>query len=161
MRQTIAVVATLLVAAVAGSSAKQEKPKDSQASPGEFKIPPEEAKRTNPTKATPASLAEARRIYGFDCAMCHGKDGDGKGDLVEQMKLKMSDWRQPGAVEKFTDGELFYIVSKGKGDMPGEGTRMSNDQKWQLVNLVRAFAKKEGATKPKEEPKPDSTPPFM
>lgn len=159
MRQTIAIVGALLLAGVAGSSKNQEKPKESQPSSGEFKIPPEEAKRTNPTKPTPAGLADARRVYGFDCAMCHGKEGDGKGDLVDQMKLKMHDWREPGAVEKFTDGELFYIVSKGKGDnMPGEGNRVSEEQRWQLVNLVRAFAKKEGGPKPKEEPKPGSNP---
>ncbi len=158
MRQAISVFAALLLAGVAASSARQEKPKEPQAPPVEFKVPPEEAKRTNPTKATPASLVEARRFYGYDCAMCHGKDGDGKGDLAEQMKMQMRDLRDPATTEKMTDGELFYILTKGKGQMPGEETRLSNDQKWQLVNLVRAFAKKEGATKPKEEPKPDSTP---
>jgi mono/diheme cytochrome c family protein len=158
MRQAISVAAALLLAGVAASSTRQEKPKEPQAPPAEFKIPPEEAKRTNPTKATPASLAEARRFYGYDCAMCHGKDGDGKGDLAEQMKLRMPDLRDPATTEKMTDGELFYIVAKGKEQMPGEGTRLSDDQKWQLVNLVRAFAKKEATAKPKEEPKPDSTP---
>ncbi len=158
MRQAISVFAALLLAGVAASSARQEKPKEPPAPPGEFKIPPEEAKRTNPTKATAASLAEARRFYGYDCAMCHGKDGDGKGDLAEQMKMQMRDLRDPATTEKMTDGELFYILTKGNDQMPGEGTRLSDDRKWQLVNLVRAFAKKEGATKPKEEPKPDSTP---
>lgn len=157
MRQPFAIVAALLLAGVAASSAQQEKPKDSQASPAEFKIPPEEVKRTNPTKATPQSLTEARRLYGFECAMCHGKDGDGKGDLVEQMKLQMRDLRDPATTEKLTDGEIFYIVTKGKGQMPPED-RLSDAQKWQLVNLVRSFAKKEGAPKPKEEPKPDSKP---
>ena len=158
MRYAVSVVAALLIAGVAASFSRQEKPKEPPAPPVEFKIPPEEAKRANPTKATPASLAEARRFYGYDCAMCHGKDGDGKGDLAEQMKMQMRDLRDPATTEKMTDGEIFYIVTKGKGQMPGEETRLSNDQKWQLVNLVRAFAKKEGATKPKEEPKPDSTP---
>jgi len=158
MRQAISVFAALLLAGVAASSARQEKPKEPQATPGEFKVPPEEAKRTNPTKATASSLAEARRFYGYDCAMCHGKDGDGKGDLAEQMKLQMRDLRDPATTEKMTDGELFYILTKGNEQMPGEGTRLSDDQKWQLVNLVRAFAKKDGATKPKEEPKPDSKP---
>lgn len=158
MRQAIAIVAALLIAGVAASSSRQEKPKEPQANPGEFKVPPEEAKRTNPTKATASSLAEARRFFSYDCAMCHGKDGDGKGDLAQQMKLQMPDLRDPATTEKMTDGELFYILTKGKEQMPGEGTRLSDDQKWQLVNLVRAFAKKEGAAKPKEEPKPDSTP---
>jgi hypothetical protein len=27
------------------------------------------------------------------CAMCHGDEGDGKGDLAVQMKLELKDWR--------------------------------------------------------------------
>ena len=36
-------------------------------------------------------LMEARTLYGYHCAMCHGKDGDGKGDVAEQMKLDLRD----------------------------------------------------------------------
>ncbi len=158
MRNSVAVVGLLFLSGVAASSVSQEKSKDAQASPAEFKIPPEDAKRANPTKTTPASLAQSARMYGYDCAMCHGKDGDGKGDLAAQMKLQLHDWRQPATLEKLSDGDIFYIVSKGKGDMPGEGTRLSDDQKWQLVNLLRSFAKKDAAAAPKEEPKPDSKP---
>ena len=86
--------------------------------------------------------------------MCHGAKGDGKGDLVESMNLKLSDWTTPGALAGKTDGELFYIITKGKGEkMPGEGDRASETVRWNLVNLVRSFAKKEEANKPSEPPK--------
>ena len=61
-------------------------------------------------------------MYGYNCAMCHGKTGDGKGDLVADMKLELLDWREASS-QKMTDGELFWIISKGKGKMPGEGDR--------------------------------------
>ena len=81
--------------------------------------------------------------------MCHGADGDGKGDLAEEMKLKLKDWRDPNSLEKFTDGELFYIVTNGRGKMTGgEGDRTSAEARWNLVNYVRAFAKKDAAGKP-------------
>ena len=35
----------------------------------------------NPVHPTPESQARAKTIYGYDCAMCHGVNGDGKGDL--------------------------------------------------------------------------------
>src|SRR5260370_2519754 len=106
MRHAIPLVAALLLAGIAASSARQEKPKEPQATPGEFKVPPDEAKRTNPAKATAASLAEARRFYGYDCAMCHGKDGDGKGDLAEQIKLHIPTLLNPATPQKKTNRDL-------------------------------------------------------
>ena len=46
--------------------------------------------------------------------MCHGKDGDGKGDLAEQMKLDLKDWRDSSSISKYIDGELFYIITNGR-----------------------------------------------
>ncbi len=113
------------------------------------KIPPEAAKQANPVKPTPGSLAQGKKLYGFDCEMCHGKDGDGKGDLAADMKLKLQDYRDPAALKDRTDGELFYIIKNGKGDMPAEGDRSKPDAIWDLVNYVRSMAKKDSAAKPK------------
>src|SRR5260370_42620124 len=83
--------------------------------------------------------------------MCHGKTGDGKGDLVADMKLEVRDWGDPGSLEKMTDGELFWVISNGKGKMPGEGDRTKERIRWNFVNLVRSFAKKDagGNEKPR------------
>jgi mono/diheme cytochrome c family protein len=108
-----------------------------------FKVPPEIASQTNPVKPTPEGLAHAKKMYGYDCAMCHGADGDGKGDMAVEAKWTMKDWRDPAALKDMTDGELFYIIQKGKGDnMPGEGDRQKPDDIWTTVILVRSFAKK-------------------
>jgi mono/diheme cytochrome c family protein len=96
-------------------------------------------------------------MYGYDCLLCHGKDGDVKGELVESMNLKLRDWRDPEALKPFTDGELFYIITKGKGYMPAEEGRRKPEECWQVVNYIRSLAKKsaagksETAEKPKEE----------
>jgi mono/diheme cytochrome c family protein len=74
--------------------------------------------------------------------MCHGKDGYGKGDVAEDMKLKISDFSDPAALKEKTDGELFYIIKNGKGQMPPEGDRVKPDALWDLVNYIRSFAKK-------------------
>jgi hypothetical protein len=75
--------------------------------------------------------------------MCHGKDGDGKGDLGEQMKLGLRDWRDSSTIAHYTDGELFYIITNGRGKMVGgEGDRTKEELRWNLVNLVRSFGKK-------------------
>lgn len=129
-------------------NATQEKPKDEQATADTSKIPQEDIDKKNPVKPTAEGLASAKKIYGYDCAMCHGAKGDGKGDLVESMKLTMHDWHEPASLEGKTDGELFYIITKGRGKMMGEGDRVSETTRWNLVNLVRSFSKKDEGEKP-------------
>jgi mono/diheme cytochrome c family protein len=157
MRRFLLVLGALLLASSGALSAQQsdtqEKPKDSQAATSDSKIPPEEAARKNPVPSTPEGLAEARRFYKYQCTMCHGENGDGKGDLVETMKLKMNDWRDASSLEGRSDGELFYILTNGRGAMVGQGDRTKEDMRWKLINLVRSFSKKDSKEKAAEPPK--------
>ena len=41
-----------------------------------------------------------------------------------------------------TDGELFNVIRKGKGEMPPEGDRAKDDDIWNMVNYIRSLAKK-------------------
>jgi mono/diheme cytochrome c family protein len=111
----------------------------------ELTIPPDAVQKTNPVKSTPAVLAAAKRTWGFDCAMCHGADGSGKGDLAADMKLTLRDYRDPDALKNMTDGELYWIIDKGKGQMSGEGSRVKPPEIWGLVDYVRSFSKKPAA----------------
>ena len=100
------------------------------------------AERKNPVKPTPENLAEAKKFFGYDCAMCHGAAGDGKGDLAASMGLKMNDWREASALTSLSDRDMFDLIVKGKGKMIGEGDRIPTEMAWKLVNYVRGFAKK-------------------
>jgi len=107
-----------------------------------YTIPEEAVHQANPVKATPESIAHGKKWYGYDCAMCHGREGDGKGEVGTDMKVKVSDFTDPATLKDKTDGELFYIIKVGKGDMPPEGARVKTDELWDLVNCVRSLAKK-------------------
>jgi mono/diheme cytochrome c family protein len=152
MRKAWFVVGTVLVASLgiarANLSTTQEKPKDSQAAADDYKISQEDIDKKNPVKSSPEGLAAARKIYGYDCAMCHGPKGDGKGDIVESMKLTMHDWNDSASLAGKTDGEIFFIITKGKGKMMGEGDRLPETMRWNLVNLVRSYSKKDAGDKP-------------
>ncbi|MCL2659048.1 MAG: cytochrome c [Acidobacteriaceae bacterium] len=111
-------------------------------------IPAEAAGAVNPVKSTAESQTRAMKTYGYDCAMCHGEKGDGKGEAVADMKLKLKDWTDPAALKDMTDGELFYIIRNGKGQMPSDGDRIKPDDIWHLVILVRSFSS--GAAAPAE-----------
>jgi len=149
MGRTVPVLGVILLACFGVLSAKQSSTEKKPAS-GEPQMTPEDVAKKNPVTPTPEGLAQARKLYGYDCAMCHGKDGDGKGELAAEMKLELHDWRDATSIEKMTDGELFFIVSNGKGKMlGGEGDRSPEKMRWNLVNLVRSFGKKGAGDKPK------------
>ena len=101
----------------------------------------DDSSKSNPVKPSPESLAKAKKTYKLDCAMCHGENGDGKGELAADMK-NVTDFTKPDALKDKTDADLFQIIKKGKGDMPPEGDRAKTDDIWNLVNYVRAFARK-------------------
>ncbi len=111
-------------------------------------IPVEAARQTNPVKPGPESIARAKKWWNIDCVMCHGAEGNGKGDTAKEMKLNIVDFTDPNTLKDRTDGEIFYIIKKGHQDMPTEGDRVKTEENWDLVNYVRSLAKKNGDQKP-------------
>ncbi len=110
-------------------------------------IPFEEAKRPNPVKPDGDSIARAQKWWSIDCAMCHGKSGDGKGETAKDMKLTIVDFTDPATLKERSDGEIFYIIKNGHQDMPPEGGRVKTEENWDLVNYVRSLAKKNADAK--------------
>ena len=150
MRKHLIVLSALVLIGPCTSAQQAEKPAEKTPT-AKSAIPADATKLTNPVKPTAASTAQAKKTYGYDCAMCHGSDGDGKGDLAVDMKLKLLDYRDPAGLKDKTDGELFYIIKNGLGEMPSEGDRGKTDEIWNLVIYIRSFAKKEAAAKPKSD----------
>jgi mono/diheme cytochrome c family protein len=144
MKRFLLLVSAVLLVGFGASWARQNAQENSDKSKAaaDDKIPEADAARVNPVKPSAEGLAEARKVYGYDCDMCHGPKGDGKGDVVESMKLTMHDWRDPATLANLRDGEIFYIITKGKGKMMAEGDRVPEKLRWNLVNLVRAMAAK-------------------
>ncbi len=154
MLKILPIVSLMLPLAFAASAQQgQTPPKAAPVAP--YVIPADAVRQANPVKATPESLAQGKKWYGYDCAMCHGKDGDGKGDVGADMKLKVSDFTNPATLKERTDGELYYVIKNGKGDMPPEGKRMKPEGLWNLVNYVRSLAK---PTAPPEDKAQDKAP---
>jgi mono/diheme cytochrome c family protein len=110
--------------------------------PAEEKPAADAGKLVNPVKPTATSLASGKKSYGTECAMCHGKAGAGDGDLATDMKLTLKDYRDPETLKGMTDGEIFVVIDKGKGQMSGEDGRLKPNQVWDLVNYVRSLSKK-------------------
>ena len=140
--------ALLLAGFVAGSAWAQEEKKPEEKAPSQpaaaapshaVNITPEDVARKNPVKLTQNSVARGKKIFASQCAMCHGEKGDGKGEMVEEMKINPPDFTKPDTLKQRTDGEWFAIIGQGSETMPGQGSRMKDRQKWDLVNYLRSL----------------------
>jgi mono/diheme cytochrome c family protein len=147
MRRMLVCFSVVLLAGIGATLAQEKDPsaKSQETGAASAPIPAADAEKKNPVKPTPEGLASSKKLYGYHCAMCHGTAGDGKGDLAVSMKLNLNNWQDASTIAKMTDGELFYIITNGRGKMVGgEGDRTKEEVRWGLVNLVRSFGKKAG-----------------
>jgi len=134
------VVAALSAPAPGLSQTPSDPPEEGESPPPASKPIPDEAKRMkNPVPPSPPSIANGKELFGTQCAMCHGANGNGKGDLVERLQIEVPDFTAEGAQRRWTDGEMFYAISEGHRNMPGEGSRLPDEWKWDLVNYIRTL----------------------
>jgi mono/diheme cytochrome c family protein len=120
----------------------------------EWMIPPDAKTRKNPLAFSQAALEAARPIYREQCAQCHGDRGKGDGREAKSHGTLPADFTEPGRIAGQEDGVLFYKISEGKRPMPSFKNRLTEQQRWELVTLVRSFAEKreELTERPPEKP---------
>jgi mono/diheme cytochrome c family protein len=103
----------------------------------------------NPVKATEKSQARAKELFGQDCAVCHGDNGNGKTDLAKGMGLTLKDWTDPKTLAAISDGDLFKAIRNGNDKMPPEPEgRAKDDEVWNLVIYIRGLSKQQPAAAP-------------
>jgi Cytochrome C oxidase, cbb3-type, subunit III len=122
-------------------------------------VVPEEYKNLkNPLPASPSNLHAARDIYFDECVQCHGERGQGDGPQARSHYPLPADLTDPKLLKNVTDGEIFYQISQGRRPMPSFKNRLTPDQRWQLVLLVRSFSQPASSGSTPAAPTP-STPP--
>ena len=121
------------------AAAVQESRPPDATTPDSFTIPAGAVHQVNPVKPTAESIAQGKKYYGYDCAMCHGNSGDGKGEVAIDEKLTLSNFSDRETLKNKTDEDLFYVIKNGHGHMPPERIRLSPNELWNLVNYIRSL----------------------
>jgi mono/diheme cytochrome c family protein len=97
----------------------------------------------NPTELKANSIEQGKVLYhASDCALCHGKEGDGKGFDARDAHMNVHDWRNAEYNKKFEDGELYYAMANGKDRMPAYGKRNTPNEIWLMVDYIRSMRRK-------------------
>jgi mono/diheme cytochrome c family protein len=99
---------------------------------------PSQAKELrNRVAVTAKGLKSAAKLYQQNCVICHGKTGASNGPAAESLPQKPANFTDEKMMRKATDGELFWKITTGRAPMPSWEDRLSETQRWQLVNYLR------------------------
>lgn len=111
------------------------------------KAPPEYLERINPLAPGNADRRAASSLFlgqtqrSVNCAICHGKDGDGRGPLSGQFDPSPRNFACAKTIDGVPDGQLFWIIRFGSpGTAMPPHASLTDDQIWQLVLHLRRLA---------------------
>jgi mono/diheme cytochrome c family protein len=91
-----------------------------------------------PLSIGPSELAHGARLFGVYCAVCHGPDGAG-GAVVGQNIRPAPPPLRTDRVAAMSSGELFGVVTHGRGRMPAYDWALPVDERWLVVAWVRSL----------------------
>ncbi len=97
-----------------------------------FHNAPAAAEQTkNPYAGKRAAAQAGANEFAQHCAACHGKQGEGTGNIPALAK---------GPAQSATDGAIFWFITQGdpNNGMPA-WTTLSEQQRWQVVTYVKAL----------------------
>ena len=111
-----------------------------------WELPANAAETKNPVAVTPESIAKGKELYlektKGNCVFCHGETGAGNEANLPKLRRKPADLSNKERMTTMTDGELFWKISKGiTGIMPAGEKRLSEEERWHVVNYIRTLAK--------------------
>jgi len=102
---------------------------------------PEKARQLrNPFPPTPQTVGMGMSTYADHCENCHGEDGNGKGQRAEKLSVAPTDFTDAHTMTRATVGELFWKISEGHRPMPAFKGKLSEEDRWQLVDYIRTFS---------------------
>ena len=123
MTAVVAGAALILVAGVLGVSAQ-----------GPWVAPPEAKSLKNPVKG----VGDAKKLVETNCVTCHGPSGHGDGPAAVALPPpKPANWTSD-AVQKQSDGEIFWKITNGRGAMP-PWKHLPEKERWEIVNYIRTL----------------------
>ena len=111
---------------------------------------------TIPGAVDEARLERGRQRYTIYCQPCHDARGDGKGILFQRGNVPTASFHQE-AILKYPDGQLFDVITNGKGLMPSYRWPIPPADRWAIIAHVKELQRKHPAsatTAPAQTPAP-------
>ena len=125
---------------ISGGGAQQDFSKNT------WELPDDADKTKNPVMTSAESIEKGKTLYlertKGNCVFCHGESGAGNEANMPKLRRKPADLTNKERMTAMTDGELFWKISKGiNGIMPAGEKRMTEEERWHVVNYIRTLPK--------------------
>lgn len=79
------------------------------------------------------TLSVGEQIYEANCAACHGEGGTGE-------VLGAADFTDLHLVAEQAPRDFYLIVTQGEGSMPAWQGRLSQEERWAVIDYLRTFS---------------------
>ena len=94
----------------------------------------------NPVPRNAQTHARAQQLFDVNCSMCHGQNADGNSYIAQQFTAAHQyppvDLHSDRVVSR-TDGQLYWIITNGEGNMPTFHNLLTDDDRWAMVDYIR------------------------
>ena len=96
------------------------------------------ANRSQRSQASPVKAKDAKRLFKQKCSKCHGQDGAGNnyGQIIGATNLTDPVWH-----ERVDDQRIINSIKHGRGQMPAQGEKLTEEQITSLMLHVRTLKK--------------------
>lgn len=92
----------------------------------------------NPVPPDARSLANGRKYYTINCAVCHGFTGNGDGAATRYGMPGIGIGAGSNAMNALSDGYIWGMIRNGRGLMPSYD-RIEEMDRWDVVNYIRGL----------------------
>lgn len=116
----------------------------------DWRVPAEVKKMRNPVPANKGAIGAGMMTYMDRCQACHGENGDGKGEKADKLSVAPANFTDANAMSRLTDGELFWKITTGRRPMPGFKEKLTDEERWQVVDYIRTFTEEMKAKDPSQ-----------
>jgi mono/diheme cytochrome c family protein len=99
----------------------------------------EAAALRNPEKTTEFSLLAGKELYGIYCTPCHGESGKGDGPVAKKFVPTPVDISATGHGSHHPEGDLFAVITHGRGGMPPFRPDLTARERWLVVAYLKTL----------------------
>lgn len=98
----------------------------------------------SPVAVNDTVVARGSDRYRIYCQPCHDARGDGRGILFQRGSVPTASFHQE-KLQKYSDGQIFDVITNGFGLMSGYRWPIPPDDRWAIVAYVRQLQRERAA----------------